>query len=112
MDEIALAKALVAKRAPKRWRSRCDHLRHIQASVLDHAHNFKQAIIALTSRNCPFALSEAARLAVIIVQPADLQPGVWNCTHQLHSSSTLALFDAGAIQPRIDIEKDADPSPP
>src|SRR2546422_4125401 len=107
MDEPSSAKALVSKRAWERRRSRGDYFRHSDAAALDLAHNSQQAFIASVRRRGPFAHFQSAKMTVVIVQAAELQPQVANRAPQFNNLCTVALLDAGAIHAGIHVEKDS-----
>src|SRR2546427_10863466 len=107
MDEPSSAKALVSKRAWERRRSRGDYFRHSDAAALDLAHNSQQAFIASVRRRGPFAHFQSAKMTVVIVQAAELQPQVANRAPQFNNLCTVALLDAGAIQAGIHVAKDS-----
>src|SRR2546422_8909154 len=107
MDEPSSAKALVSKRAWERRRSCCDHFWHTHAAALDLAHHFEQAFIASVRRRGPFAHFQSAKVTVVIVQAAELQPQVANRAPQFNNLCTVTLLDAGAIHAGIHVEKDS-----
>src|SRR3989442_2587095 len=111
MDEPSSAKALVSKRAWERRRSRGDYFRHSDAAALDLAHNSQQAFIASVRRRGPFAHFQSAKVTVVIVQAAELQPQVANRAPQFNNLCTVALLDASPIHARIYVEEDSDAAP-
>src|SRR5260370_7171439 len=111
MDESSCAEAFVSHRASERRRSRSDYFRHTHASLLELAHNFQQTVIARMRGGVPFARFQSAKVTVVIVQPAELQPKIANRARQFNNFGAVALLDAGAIHSRIHVEEDSDPPP-
>src|SRR6202041_1486565 len=110
MDELASPKPLVAQRAGERRRPRSDDFLNVGSRALKLAHNFQQAIIAGVRRPSPFSLRHSAVLAVIVVQPAELESGIGYSARQADNFSGLALLDPGAIHARIYIEENSHPA--
>ena len=59
-------------------------------------------------RFSPFGLIQPAILAVIVVQPAELQPRVFHRSYEPKHFVLLSLFDSGAIHAGIYVDEDAD----
>ena len=110
MEELASPKTLVAQRARKRRRPRSDDLLNVYSRALKLAHNFQQAIIAGVRRLGPFSLRHTTVLAVIVVQPAELESCIGYSARQPDNFSGLALLDPGAIHARIYIEENSHPA--
>src|SRR6266481_4046185 len=110
MDESSCAEALVSHRARERRRSRSDYFRHAHAALLELAHNFQQTVIAGMRGGVPFARFQSAKVTVVIVQPAELQPKIANRARQFNNCAAVALLDASAIHSRIHVEEDSDPA--
>src|SRR5260370_12097054 len=110
MDESSCAEAFVSHRARERRRSRSDYFRRTHASLLELAHNFQQTVIAGMPGAVPFARFQFAKVTVVIVQPAELQPKIANRARQFNNFGAVALLDAGAIHSRIHVDEDSDPA--
>src|SRR5258708_23025946 len=110
MDEFSCAEAFVSHRARERRRSRSDYFRHAHASLLELANNFQQTVIAGMRGGVPFARFQSAKVTVVIVQPAELQPKIANRARQFKNFAAVALLDASAIHSRIHVEEDAGPA--
>src|SRR5713101_4729788 len=110
MDESSRAEAFVSHRARERRRSCSDYFRHTHASLLELAHNFQQTVVSGMRGGVPFARFQTAKVTVVIVQPAELQPKIANRARQFNNFAAVALLDASAIHSRIDVEEDSDPA--
>src|SRR5215831_6470302 len=61
-------------------------------------------------RRGPFGVIQPAILAVVIVQAADLQPGISDLPYELDNLVFVALLDSCAIHAGINVEKDTNPA--
>src|SRR5262249_43932652 len=108
VDESLTVEAFVRKRPEKGRRPRGNSLRHTQPAVPDLLDNSQQALVPGMPRRFPFALTQPAILAVIVVQATELQLCLSNSTHEPDNFVSVALFDSCAIHAGVYVEKDAD----
>src|SRR5579864_2089295 len=64
-------------------------------------------VIAPVSGLRPFGLGEISKLAVVVVQAAEVERGIGDGACQGNNSFRLALLDACAVHPRIDVDKNS-----
>src|SRR5579864_4798882 len=64
-------------------------------------------VIATVSGLRPLGLGQISELAIVVVQAAEVERGIGDGACQGNNSFRLALRDAGAVHPGIDVDKDS-----
>src|SRR5262249_24720544 len=108
VDESLPVEAFVRKRAEERWRPRGNYLRTARRGAHVRFEKSQQALVPGMRCRFPFALTQPAILAVIVVQATELQLCLSNSTHEPDNFVSVALFDSCAIHAGVYVEKDAD----
>ena len=107
MDEVAATQSFVSKRTGKRRRARSDDFLHRNSAALKFTRQRQQPVVAAMRRWRQLRFRQAAILPVIVVQAAQLHARAGRCPGNGNNLLALALVDAGAIHPRIDVDKNS-----
>src|SRR5690242_18401349 len=108
MNEALPSKALIGERAGQRGRTRRDHLGDVDSGTFDLAHKTQQTFVAGVRSRSSLAFVQPAIVAVVVVEAAEIQPGIPYRTNKLKNLVAMTLLNSRAIHARIDVEKHSD----